>query len=227
LSYFIMFFFFQAEDGIRDVAVTGVQTCALPIYSSVAGPVEEDFARARKIFLDRPGDGRVQRGKNKIAIECRRDPFYNQVARCFGNGCLEVPANGFGVRPSRRSFRSGNLRQFEPRVFGEQLHQSLPDDAGRTENSGVPFSSHVLDPLVFLLASRRLAIPPVPSLRVHAAPPDRSASERSPGGPIRVPRACGLKVLRTHTTISLSAASGSTLGCSTFAPPRASACASS
>src|SRR2546429_8345724 len=27
-------FFFQAEDGIRDVAVTGVQTCALPIYSS-------------------------------------------------------------------------------------------------------------------------------------------------------------------------------------------------
>src|SRR2546422_6749194 len=27
----IIFFFFQAEDGIRDVAVTGVQTCALPI----------------------------------------------------------------------------------------------------------------------------------------------------------------------------------------------------
>src|SRR2546422_6661877 len=30
LSYF---FFFQAEDGIRDVAVTGVQTCALPILA--------------------------------------------------------------------------------------------------------------------------------------------------------------------------------------------------
>src|SRR5215813_503476 len=27
-----MFFFFQAEDGIRDADVTGVQTCALPIY---------------------------------------------------------------------------------------------------------------------------------------------------------------------------------------------------
>src|SRR6266550_7403974 len=27
------FFFFQAEDGIRDVAVTGVQTCALPIFA--------------------------------------------------------------------------------------------------------------------------------------------------------------------------------------------------
>src|SRR5687768_18615765 len=29
------FFFFQAEDGIRDVAVTGVQTCALPISNGV------------------------------------------------------------------------------------------------------------------------------------------------------------------------------------------------
>src|SRR5256885_17024860 len=28
----VMFFFFQAEDGIRDYKVTGVQTCALPIY---------------------------------------------------------------------------------------------------------------------------------------------------------------------------------------------------
>src|SRR5260370_40133326 len=27
-----VFFFFQAEDGIRDSSVTGVQTCALPIY---------------------------------------------------------------------------------------------------------------------------------------------------------------------------------------------------
>src|SRR2546429_7021865 len=30
----MLFFFFQAEDGIRDVAVTGVQTCALPIFVS-------------------------------------------------------------------------------------------------------------------------------------------------------------------------------------------------
>src|SRR3712207_3237143 len=28
----IIFFFFQAEDGIRDIGVTGVQTCALPIF---------------------------------------------------------------------------------------------------------------------------------------------------------------------------------------------------
>src|SRR2546422_2424289 len=32
---YCVFFFFQAEDGIRDVAVTGVQTCALPIFDVV------------------------------------------------------------------------------------------------------------------------------------------------------------------------------------------------
>src|SRR3712207_8042895 len=32
--YFV-FFFFQAEDGIRDIGVTGVQTCALPILPGV------------------------------------------------------------------------------------------------------------------------------------------------------------------------------------------------
>src|SRR5256884_8424370 len=38
-SWFSLFFF-QAEDGIRDVAVTGVQTCALPIYTVVLKPAE-------------------------------------------------------------------------------------------------------------------------------------------------------------------------------------------
>ena len=33
IGYVGFFFFFQAEDGIRDWSVTGVQTCALPISS--------------------------------------------------------------------------------------------------------------------------------------------------------------------------------------------------
>src|SRR5712664_4276400 len=36
-SFILFFFFFQAEDGIRDLIVTGVQTCALPIFD-VSGP---------------------------------------------------------------------------------------------------------------------------------------------------------------------------------------------
>src|SRR5712675_2288857 len=36
VGLFFVFFFFRAEDGIRDVAVTGVQTCALPIFTEGA-----------------------------------------------------------------------------------------------------------------------------------------------------------------------------------------------
>src|SRR3712207_1142535 len=38
-----IFFFFQAEDGIRDIGVTGVQTCALPIFS-------DDYFVERKLY---------------------------------------------------------------------------------------------------------------------------------------------------------------------------------
>src|SRR2546430_11531384 len=34
LQIISFFFFFQAEDGIRDLTVTGVQTCALPIFAT-------------------------------------------------------------------------------------------------------------------------------------------------------------------------------------------------
>src|SRR2546422_11092726 len=43
-SHFFIFFFFQAEDGIRDVAVTGVQTCALPIWMALTEEYAIEFA---------------------------------------------------------------------------------------------------------------------------------------------------------------------------------------
>src|SRR5260370_15696425 len=43
MSRFFLFFFFQAEDGIRDSSVTGVQTCALPI-----SPMADLFAAGGK-----------------------------------------------------------------------------------------------------------------------------------------------------------------------------------
>src|SRR5947209_19709050 len=44
----VLFFFFQAEDGIRDIGVTGVQTCALPISAR---------RRKRRRAVGRPGSG--------------------------------------------------------------------------------------------------------------------------------------------------------------------------
>src|SRR5690554_7339007 len=44
------FFFFQAEDGIRDADVTGVQTCALPIWSAAQFTATNGF-RERRLCL--------------------------------------------------------------------------------------------------------------------------------------------------------------------------------
>src|SRR5256886_8756632 len=47
----LCFFFFQAEDGIRDLTVTGVQTCALPIFGSGSRlSINELAARALRAF---------------------------------------------------------------------------------------------------------------------------------------------------------------------------------
>src|SRR5206468_5518781 len=44
LFRFPFFFFFQAEDGIRDLIVTGVQTCALPISDATKAATDAQLA---------------------------------------------------------------------------------------------------------------------------------------------------------------------------------------
>src|SRR3989475_9035381 len=56
--YVCFFFFFQAEDGIRDLTVTGVQTCALPISVEPAASLERLPSRQRpRRLLPRPAFG--------------------------------------------------------------------------------------------------------------------------------------------------------------------------
>src|SRR3712207_9088722 len=63
----LFFFFFQAEDGIRDIGVTGVQTCALPILD--AG---RDVPRAAHAG-GRPGARRAARALRRPAVALLRD----------------------------------------------------------------------------------------------------------------------------------------------------------
>src|SRR5689334_24616413 len=59
-----VFFFFQAEDGIRDGTVTGVQTCALPILDTISerqmvpaiDRVQEAIGRAERALSLRIAD---------------------------------------------------------------------------------------------------------------------------------------------------------------------------
>src|SRR6266436_5689410 len=61
IIYICFFFFFQAEDGIRDVAVTGVQTCALPISSSASSC----WTTARRFSTGCPARPRAMRAWRK------------------------------------------------------------------------------------------------------------------------------------------------------------------
>src|SRR5207302_5228677 len=56
-----VFFFFQAEDGIRDFHVTGVQTCALPIWPgwNVRPAEPRDAPRISEIYNEGIEDGQA------------------------------------------------------------------------------------------------------------------------------------------------------------------------
>src|SRR2546430_13659129 len=53
----VLFFFFQAEDGIRDLTVTGVQTCALPISEARCVKLSGGTLVAMNDNAQRPGRG--------------------------------------------------------------------------------------------------------------------------------------------------------------------------
>jgi len=110
-------------------------------------------------------------------------------------------------------------------MIGEKFDQTLPDSAGGSENASAEFFIKS-----WTVERRRICG------RIHASPLGLEYGRRPPRltknlnettGPMRVPRNCGRNVLRTQTTISVSAANGRTLACNTFAPAAASACASS
>src|SRR2546429_7312006 len=69
-SMTFFFFFFQAEDGIRDVAVTGVQTCALPISrtENQAGAIRE---RSGRVARDLGARHRRRSEERRVGKECR------------------------------------------------------------------------------------------------------------------------------------------------------------
>src|SRR5215467_13252913 len=63
------FFFFQAEDGIRDYKVTGVQTCALPISEKEHLESLHPFAPAARIKDARSALGALRQVKSEIELK--------------------------------------------------------------------------------------------------------------------------------------------------------------
>src|SRR6266540_1939386 len=73
----LVFFFFQAEDGIRDRDVTGVQTCALPILRGQRGDRDRANLLQREVEQHELGDVRQ---REHHAVE-RPEPELEQVER--------------------------------------------------------------------------------------------------------------------------------------------------
>src|SRR2546421_9456567 len=90
LCLFVFFFFFQAEDGIRDLIVTGVQTCALPISM---------------VSVSRPGIS--------MCLACSRSPWRSFVS------CWRSSRETSGVGPLCPFCRSLVRRSEERRVGKE------------------------------------------------------------------------------------------------------------
>src|SRR6266550_8645040 len=120
-------FFVQAEDGIRDVAVTGVQTCALPIsrvrveeIAAVVGLAalqfhgDEDSAycagwpwRTIKALRARPGADLAHEGARYATDYLLIDSY--ELGRAGGTGRPLDPAAATGL-PAGRLFVAGGLR---------------------------------------------------------------------------------------------------------------------
>src|SRR5256885_6932753 len=95
-------FFFQAEDGIRDYKVTGVQTCALPIWAA-------------------EGDG----GAHRAGREGRDPPAAGEANRAWHRAHSERPQAGGARRHDERGGEPG-ARSEERRVGKEGRSRWAP-----------------------------------------------------------------------------------------------------
>src|SRR2546427_4278394 len=86
-------FFFQAEDGIRDLTVTGVQTCALPISSSPPPALPPAPAPPPSSEPSRPPRSRPP----------APPPLAAPWSRCSAPKRLAAPCGSAALRPSEAS----------------------------------------------------------------------------------------------------------------------------
>src|SRR5206468_9218657 len=98
------FFFFQAEDGIRDLIVTGVQTCALPIFPFEILPTDHD-PNAGHFTAIASNDGVLT--SYDLRPNARHAAEHGEAAREF----LDSAAASLGRSEERRVGKEGRSRR--------------------------------------------------------------------------------------------------------------------
>src|ERR1022692_230184 len=104
----VLFFFFQAEDGIRDYKVTGVQMCALPIYIPACPPGAAFSARrCAPAWVASPDTATALAGMPGLCAGCRcAPPRWCSVRRTPGVRNARTPVPGFAWLPARSTCRA-------------------------------------------------------------------------------------------------------------------------
>src|SRR5438046_9017822 len=123
------YFFFQAEDGIRDWSVTGVQTCALPILRRVVDGVRGGKSLAVFPEGTRTPNGNLQEfkpGAFKIALRAGVPIVPVTIRGTF----KLLPKTTLAPRPGRVDVFIG--KPIDAREYGEQR---LPDLIERTRSA--------------------------------------------------------------------------------------------
>src|SRR2546422_3879093 len=139
---FLFFFFFQAEDGIRDVAVTGVQTCALPISTKLAGQIVWNEAVQAIAESGFPGPAAAEdRGKG-AGLDGQREAMQGWVRHI---PVSKVQVANQNARPIGRPLCLGRYWAVRPRRFpivrAVCIEQSPPGDA-RIEEQEQRWAEH-------------------------------------------------------------------------------------
>src|ERR1019366_3487368 len=105
-----LFFFFQAEDGIRDWSVTGVQTCALPIWLQ---------------YVDHTDDFTERTAAAGFHIPLNFSRGYYRTNLSIGARVEHIGLEGGGLVPLTYGLRLSHIRQASPRDLAPAWSQIL------------------------------------------------------------------------------------------------------
>src|SRR6266496_4963795 len=184
------FFFFQAEDGIRDLYVTGVQTCALPILATeLTTPIPKRSARlsrsapkkaasAPQIASVQPaalgdaGPGRIDR-RPTTTLRDRAENEFRRAVYFINQGRIAEGMDGFRV-----------ALQIDPRheaarqtLVALLLESKRVDDAAGVLRQGLAFNAENTGFAMLLariMVERSDVSAALSLLQKHAAPSDRN-----------------------------------------------------
>src|SRR2546429_2673786 len=143
----MFFFFFQAEDGIRDVAVTGVQTCALPIFFRYKSIVSDDgeivrwFATATDIDDRKRGEDRMRNEAVALREDIVRSSMFEEIVGT-SKALREILAQISKVAPTDSTV----LIQGETRTGKELIARAIHNRSKRANRAFIRVNCAAIPP---------------------------------------------------------------------------------